>query len=83
MTTNKKADTRCNGVGSDAKTSSYFTGNRIKFSGSNYREQIADFQCAKCRSDYMKFAVNKICQRCQQRVEYIIRKRSRRTGGAE
>ncbi len=31
------------------------------------------FCCRKCGSDYHRFAVNGFCQRCQQRVEFIIR----------
>lgn len=51
-----------------------FTGGEIKaFSGSKYRHFPHSVQCLYCGSDYMRFAVDGYCQRCQQRAEYILR----------
>jgi hypothetical protein len=30
-------------------------------------------KCVQCRSDYMKFSVQGVCQDCQQKVEFILR----------
>ena len=32
-------------------------------------------QCKKCCSDYMKFSIDGYCQKCVQRVEFIMRER--------
>lgn len=30
-------------------------------------------QCCRCKSDYMKFAVNNFCVDCQQEAEFVFR----------
>ncbi len=47
----------------------------------NYRPSWLTKQCTKCRSDYMKFAVDGFCQRCLQRVEFILREKQIFRGG--
>lgn len=55
----------------------YFAGGKNKgFDVSNYSLSARfgqSVKCQKCKSDYMKFAVDGFCQDCQQRVEFIIR----------
>ncbi len=51
----------------------YLQGNQKAFSTFNCSKNQRFGQCVKCQSDYMKFSVNGFCQRCLQRVEFIIR----------
>ncbi len=73
MVTNKKAETR--NCGSSLKTNDYFADNQKTFSKRNYSQYASGFQCIKCRSEYMKFATNGYCQRCQQLMEHLNRER--------
>jgi len=57
---------------SGSKTNDHFVDNQKAFSRQNYTSTVALRQCTKCDSDYMNFAVDGYCQRCQQRVEYIL-----------
>ena len=54
--------------------------NQLKFlhghqtvSAFNFKQNKAFGQCVKCGSDYLKYAVNGYCQKCLQRIEFIIR----------
>lgn len=47
-----------------------------RFSISDYKQFGQVIQCKHCRSEYMRFAVNGYCQRCQQRAEYVLRERT-------
>lgn len=68
MTRSKKADLR----GAGSKTN--FTGGEIKaFSNRKYNPYWKTVQCRFCGSDYMRYAVNGYCQRCQQRAEFVLR----------
>lgn len=49
------------------------------FQRSNYSRNNDFGQCLRCRSDYMKFALNGVCQDCQQKVEYIVREHPKYT----
>jgi hypothetical protein len=39
----------------------------------NYKKNTASGQCRNCGSDDNRFAIDSICIRCQQKVEYIVR----------
>lgn len=39
----------------------------------NFNEYPSAVQCKICSSDYMRFAIDGHCQRCVQRVEFVIR----------
>ncbi len=71
MVEKKRADLR--GIGSKEK---HLTGKSKRFISSNYTQFARIAQCKYCRSEYMRFAVNGYCQRCQQQAEYVIRERS-------
>lgn len=51
----------------------YLQGNQKAFPTLDYRKNQPFGQCVRCQSDYMKFSVNGYCQRCLQRIEFIIR----------
>lgn len=68
MQAKNKAD--LGGIGSIEKHS---TGKSNGFSTPNYSPYRHAVQCSFCGSDYMRFSVGGYCQRCQQRVEYIVR----------
>lgn len=51
----------------------FLTGNQKAFSAFDCNRKQMRGQCVKCRSDYMKFAVDGFCQDCQQRVEFVRR----------
>lgn len=78
MTRNRKADLR--GIGSSEK---HLTGKSKRFFNADFStglENIASIfgrmiRCKFCGSDYMRFAVDGYCQRCQQLAEYVIRER--------
>lgn len=53
-----------------------------RFTSQNYTSNPRASQCTFCQSDYMNFAVNGCCQRCQQRCEYVVRERSGKRGRA-
>ena len=68
----KKEMADLTGIGQKTK----FSNRRSKtFSAMEYSSTGSNIQCKKCRSDYMKFHVEGLCQRCQQRVEFITRER--------
>jgi hypothetical protein len=68
MAKNEKADLR--GIGSNEKR---LTANQRGFFIPDYKGISTAKQCRFCGSDYMRFAVDGYCQRCQQHTEYIIR----------
>jgi hypothetical protein len=70
MARSEKADLR--GIGSYEKHS---TSESKRFFVSDYRQFKAAVQCRHCDSDYLRFAVDGYCQRCQQRSEYVLRER--------
>ena len=84
MTRNDEAGNRlAHGSGSNEK---WLTGNQRRFFNSDYRFFAHSVQCRFCGSDNMRFAVNGHCQRCQQRVEYVLREHpatERRAMGAD
>lgn len=51
----------------------HLTGLSKRSSLPDYNYFAPSVQCKFCGSDYMRFAVDGHCQRCQQRVEYILR----------
>jgi hypothetical protein len=70
-----------NGEASNFATKTNYLNGRSKLlSNSKYRASQTLTQCKKCRSDYMRAAVDGYCQRCQQREEFIIREK---TSGSE
>ncbi len=72
MNRKRKADLW--GIGSKALTG------QIKsqaLSDSDYRLYPGRIQCLRCGSDYMLYAVEGLCQRCRQRLEFVIRERRR------
>jgi len=52
----------------------FLNANRKGFLGSN--------QCKKCGSDYLRFALAGYCQRCLQRLEFVIRERAKEEDSA-
>lgn len=70
MRRNRKAD--AGHIGSKPNLNKH---SRHRFSVGHYTPEAFPIQCRKCRSDYMRFAFDGYCQRCQQRVEYIRRER--------
>ena len=60
------------GSGSNEK---WLTGNQRFLFIPHYKDFSHSVQCQYCRSDYMSFSVDGYCQRCQQRTEFVIRKR--------
>lgn len=73
MARNGKADL-CR-AGSNEK---WLTGNQQRTFTSNYKQFPNSVQCLKCSSDYMRFAVDGICQKCSQRSEHLMRERHRK-----
>lgn len=57
--------------------------NQERFSKQNLTGYWRDRQCRRCYSDYMKFSLEGYCQRCQQRVEYILRESKRQATSRE
>lgn len=53
----------------------FFNGNQKAISAFDFNRKKNFGQCVKCRSDYMRFAIDGYCQDCQQRVEFIVRER--------
>ena len=68
MYRNEKADPR--GIGQKTRFSNRHS---KKFSAPKYILVGTNIQCLHCGSDYMRFHVEGLCQRCQQRVEFIQR----------
>lgn len=56
-----------------ATKTNYLNGRSKLLSNFDYRTSQTLTQCKSCRSDYMRAAIDGYCQRCQQRVEHIIR----------
>lgn len=76
MTRNDEAGNRlAHGSGSKEKR---LTGNQRGFFTSNYKQFSLSVQCKNCGSDYMRFAFDGDCQRCQQRAEYLRREQTDR-----
>ena len=61
-----------NGFGPNQK---WLTGNQRNSKIPDYKECPHLVQCQRWHSDYMSFSVDGYCQRCQQRTEFVIRKR--------
>ena len=51
----------------------YINGANQRLSRLNFSQNKPFGQCQKCDSDYMRFAINNICQKCLQKVEFIVR----------
>jgi hypothetical protein len=68
MVKNERADLR--GIGSKEK---HLTAKSKRFFIPQYKQFPHSHQCKYCGSDYIRFSSNGFCQRCQQRVEYVIR----------
>jgi len=51
----------------------FLNGNQKAISAFDFNRKQPFGQCVRCRSDYMKFAVDGYCQDCQQKVEFILR----------
>ncbi len=68
MGRNEKADLR--GIGSNENR---LTDNQRRLFNAKYNPFPRSVQCQHCGSDYMRFAIDGYCQRCQQRAEYVIR----------
>lgn len=68
MYRNEKADLRRIG-----QKTNFLNGHSKKFSAPKYILVGTNIQCLQCGSDYMRFHVEGLCQRCQQRVEFIQR----------
>jgi len=49
--------------------------NRKGYFGNNCRLFGLQIQCRKCGSDFMKAALDGLCQDCLQRAEFVIRER--------
>ncbi len=69
----EKADLR--GIGSKEK---HLTGKSKRFLISDYKHFPHSVQCRHCGSDYMRYAVDGYCQRCQQKAEHVLREHPRR-----
>jgi len=54
----------------------HLTGKSNGFISVEYTHFPRPLQCKYCRSDYMRFSDNGICQRCQQHAEYVARERA-------
>ncbi len=69
--------TKKTGTANTGSYQNYFAGGKNKsFDASNYSLSAhfgQSMKCQKCKSDYMKFAVDGFCQDCQQKVEFIVR----------
>ncbi|GEM_PF-4554145 len=78
MGRNRKADLR--GVRSDEK---HLTRKSKRFISDEYTQFPPLAQCKYCRSEYMRFAVNGYCQRCQQHAEHIVREQTRVVDGTD
>jgi hypothetical protein len=72
MKRNKKAESR--GNGSDPKNLMRAV-KQIRFPKPDYVPTWSGHQCKMCGSDYMREAVDDICQRCLQREEFSFRER--------
>lgn len=71
MNIKRKADALATRIGSNPFD--YLQGNQKAFSTLDCRKNQPFGQCVKCLSDYMKFSVNGYCQRCLQKIEFIVR----------
>jgi len=65
-----RAKTRSNGSGSENQRSAR---QQIGFSRADYMPIRSQHQCIKCRSDYLRAAVDGLCQRCLQQAEFLLR----------
>lgn len=73
MNTNEKAAPGATGNGFGQN---YFAGGKNKdFDFLNFRRNTDSTQCRNCRSDYMKFQRDGLCQDCQQKAEFIFREK--------
>jgi hypothetical protein len=74
---NQRANLR--GVGSFEKR---LTRQSKRFFVPEYTQFSTVLQCEKCRSDYMRFSLEGICQRCLQRHEHESKAKRPTTAGS-
>lgn len=51
----------------------YFSGNQKALTVFNFRKNKPLGQCRKCKSDYLKYAIDNLCQDCLQYEEFRFR----------